>query len=197
MDTTLDVLAISGSLRKNSYNTAALRVAQEVAPPGMAIELYDLGQIPLYNGDVEALGDPEPIHDFKQRIRGADALLIATPEYNWSISGVLKNALDWASRPARAMPTSGKPAAILGAGGRTGTVRAQLHMRDIAVELNMHLLNKPNVYIARPWEKWDAQGRLLDDSVRTDIHGLLVALAAWTRQLRGEPETLEQRIVGA
>ncbi len=186
MATPIHVLGFSGSLRKVSYNTAALRAAHELLPPGMTLEIFDLAPIPMYNGDVEAQGDPAPVKQFKEHILAADALLIATPEYNYSISGVLKNAIDWASRPARAMPLSGKPLAIMGAGGRFGTVRAQLHLRQIAVETNMLPFNKPQVHIMRPWEKFDPEGRLTDESTRQEIHALLVALADWTRRLRGE-----------
>lgn len=185
------VLGISGSLRQHSYNTAALRAAGEVLPEGMTLELFDLGSIPLYNGDLEAEKTPESVLQFRSRIAGADALLIATPEYNYSIPGVLKNALDWASRPARASALNGKPLALLGAGGKFGTVRAQMHLRDIALHNNMHALNKPEVYISRAWEKFDLEGRLVDEPTRREIQALLQALGEWTRRLRGDPAMAE------
>ncbi len=183
-DVPIHVLGMSGSLRTRSFNSATLRAASELLPDGMTLEIYDLAPIPFYNGDVEAAGDPEPVRDFKQRIIAADALLIATPEYNYSISGVLKNAIEWASRPPRAMPLDGKPLAIMGAGGRFGTTRAQFHLRQIAVETNMFVLNKPQVHIMRPWDKFDPEGRLVDEESRDSIRALLAALAAWTRRLR-------------
>ncbi len=143
MTTPVHVLGFSGSLRRASFNSAALRAAQELVPDQMRLEIADITPIPFYNGDVEAAGVPAAVKDFTDRIRAADALLIVTPEYNYSIPGVLKNAIDWASRPPRDMPLSGKPLAIMGAGGRVGTVRAQLHLRQVAVETNMLPLNSP------------------------------------------------------
>jgi chromate reductase len=186
MPAPVHVLGFAGSLRRVSYNAATLRAAAELLPEGMTLETFDLLPIPLFNGDVEAQGDPEPVRRFKERIRAADALLIATPEYNYSISGVLKNALDWAARPARQMPTSGKPLGIMGAGGRFGTVRAQHHLRQIAVETGMLPMGKPEMQIQRPAEKFDAEGNLTDEATRQDLRIFLAALAAWTRRLRGD-----------
>jgi chromate reductase len=111
----LTILGIAGSLRRASFNRGLIRAAVGLAPAGLAVTVYDLGAIPMYNGDVEALGDPEPVTAFKRAIAGADALLIATPEYNHCVPGMLKNAIDWASRPARASVLTGKPVAIMGA----------------------------------------------------------------------------------
>lgn len=182
MTTPVHVLGISGSLRKDSYNTALLRAATELLPDGMTLEIHDLSAIPLYHGDVEAAGVPAPVAAFKERIAAADALLIATPEYNYSLPGVLKNALDWASRPVPS-PLSDKPLAIMGAGGRFGTVRAQLHLRQIAVYLNLLPLNKPELMVPLAWEKFDAAGRLNDDPTRAALRDLLAALERWTRRL--------------
>src|SRR5262245_39739521 len=124
VDTPLEVLGIAGSLRRESYNRGLLRAAQEMAPEGMTIRSFELDAIPLYNGDVEAAGDPAPVAQLKEAIRGADALLLATPEYNYGVPGVLKNAVDWASRPPAKSVLSGKPAAIMGASpGMGGTIR--------------------------------------------------------------------------
>lgn len=183
MTTPLHVLGISGSLRKASYNSALLRVASELLPTGMTLEIYDLAPLPLYNQDLEA-DLPQAVQDFKASVAAADALLIATPEYNYSIPGVLKNALDWASRPRNASPLDSKPAAIMGAGGMFGTVRAQAHLRYIAVELNLLLFNRPEVRITRPWEKFDAAGKLIDEASRKEVGALLEALADWTRRLK-------------
>ncbi len=189
MTTPVHVLGISGSLRRLSMNSATLRAAGELLPEGMTLELFDIGPLPMYNGDVEALGDPESVLHLKERIVAADALLLSTPEYNYSTTGALKNALDWASRPlrpSRTMTTSGKPLAIMGAGGRFGTVRAQHHLRQIAVEMGMLTLAKPEVQIMRPRDKFDADLRLIDETTREELGALLEALAHWTRRLRGE-----------
>ena len=182
--TALHVLGISGSLRKGSYNTAALRAAQELAPAGMTIEIFDLSEIPLYNDDVRAAGYPPSVQRFRERIAASDALLFATPEFNYSMSGVLKNAIDWGSRPPD-QPFNDKPVAIMGASpGVTGTARAQYHLRQSCVFLNMHVVNKPEVLIGGAAGKFDAEGRLTDETTRGFIRDLLIALAAWTQRLR-------------
>src|SRR4051794_29120514 len=160
------VLGFSGSLRKGSFNTAALHAAAELAPAGMTVEVFDLAPIPLYNEDVYAKGFPPPVEDFRTRIRAADALLVATPEYNYSIPGVLKNAIDWVSRPPD-QPFDGKPIAIMGASPAfTGSARAQYHLRQVFVYLNGLILNRPEVMITAAHTKVDAAGRLTDDKTR-------------------------------
>jgi len=182
---TLNVLGFAGSLRKASYNKAALRAAQELAPPGMTIEIFDLAPIPLYNDDVRLQGFPPPAEQFRARIKAADALLIVTPEYNHSMPGVLKNAIDWASRPPD-QPFNGKPIAIMGASpGVLGSVRAQMHLRMCFVFLNGLLVNQPEVLIGNAPSRFDADGRLTDETSRELIRKLLDALAAWTKRLRG------------
>ena len=181
----IHVLGFSGSLRKASFNASLLRIALEQLPDDMALEIFDLAPIPFYNEELNVDGGPEPVKAFKARIAAADALLIATPEYNYSIPGVLKNAIDWASRPAKDSPLNEKPIAIMGAGGIMGTSRAQMHLRQVAVYTNMHPLNKPEVQIQRAWEKFDQNGNLTDETVRQSVRSLLVALAAWTRRLNG------------
>lgn len=183
----IHVLGISGSLRQNSTNTGLLRAAQELLPEGMTLEIYDIRGIPLYDNDVFVQGIVESVQRFKDRISAADALLIATPEYNHSIPGVLKNALDWASRPPKESPFSGKPLAIMGAGGVMGTIRAQNHLRQIAVALNLLTLNRPEVAVARAWEKFDQNGNLLDEATRGQVRELLEALRDWTIRLRNQP----------
>ncbi len=179
------ILGFSGSLRQASFNTATLHAAQELKPPGMEIEIFDLALIPLYNGDVETAGYPPAVEQFKERIRASQGVLIVTPEYNYSISGVLKNALDWASRPLKDNPLARKPVAIMGAGGMFGTVRAQLHLRQILVELNSYVLAKPEVMIMRPWEKFDPQLKLSDEKSRQQIQALLVEFQHWVQRLTG------------
>lgn len=182
---TVRVLGFAGSLRKASYNRALLRAAQELAPEGMTIDIFDLSPIPLYNFDVEQQGDPEPVTAFKNAIRAADAVLIATPEYQHGIPGVLKNALDWASRPPRSSPLQDKPAAILGATpGRLGTARAQTQLRQSLTYNRTYALLQPEVLIASAGEKFDAEGRLTDEDTRTHVRRLLEELVRWTLLLR-------------
>jgi chromate reductase len=159
---------------------AALRAAQERMPEGMAMEIFDLATIPLYNGDVEMAGIPDSVQQFKAKIKQADGLLIATPEYNYSVSGVLKNAIDWASRPPRDTPLPRKPAAIMGASmGVFGTARAQYDLRKICVCLNVFVLNRPEVFIATAQDKFDAAGQLTDEETGKHIRKLLEAFQGW------------------
>jgi chromate reductase len=179
------VLGFAGSLRKGSLNRMLLRAAVELAPPNMTIETFDLRDIPLYDGDVEAQGDPPPVVAFKAAIRAADALLIATPEYNYGVPGVLKNAIDWASRPPNKSVLNDKPAAIMGASpGGFGTTRAQLQLRQAFCFTRTLPLQQPEVLLARAADKFDGEGRLTDEKTREFVRALLVALAAWTLRLR-------------
>lgn len=181
----LRVLGFAGSLRRGSYNRALLRAAVELAPEGMTIETFELGRIPLYNADVEAEGDPSPVVELKQAIQGADALLIASPEYNYGVTGVLKNAIDWASRPPRDSVLNGKPAAIMGATtGQSGTARSQLQLRQAFVFTNTLALLKPEVLVPRAADKFDDQGNLTDEKTREFVRKLLDALVAWVQLVR-------------
>ena len=176
----ITVLAICGSLRQGSFNKAALRAAIEEKPRGMTIETADIGSIPLYDEDVRVLGFPPSVEELRAQIAAADALLFVTPEYNYSMSGVLKNAIDWASRPPD-QPFAGKPAAIMGAAaGMAGSARAQYDLRRSCVFLDIHPLNKPEVQIGQAQTKFDAAGRLTDDVARGLISDMLVALEKWT-----------------
>lgn len=178
------IVAMVGSLRQGSYNMLALRAAQELKPPGMEIEDTDIGALPLYNDDLRQEGYPAAVQDFRARILAADALLFVTPEYNYSVPGVLKNAIDWASRPPR-QPLDGKPAAIMGAStGRLGSARAQYHLRQIGVFVNLHFINRPEVMIAGAANAFDASGRLVDEGARKLIGELLVNLRDWTLTLK-------------
>jgi len=179
----MKILGISGSLRRDSFNTRLLHVAQDAAPDGVTIELFDLAAIPLYNEDVRAVGYPAPVAALREAIRGADALLFATPEYNYSVSGVLKNAIDWASRPPDP-PLLDKPAAVMGAStGLNGTVRAQFHLRQILVGVNVHLVNRPEVMIRMAAEKFDTAGALTDEKGREQVAALVTGLVDWTNRL--------------
>ena len=177
MPQSLNVLGISGSLRRASFNTAALAAAAELAPEGMAVAVATLHGIPNFDADVEAAGLPPEVSGLREAVAAADALLIATPEYNWSIPGVLKNALDWASRGGDGSPLRGKPAAILGAGGRSGTVRAQAHLREILRHNRIRVVGSPEVLIDAAETRFDATGRLTDERFRGQIRRLLEALA--------------------
>ncbi len=180
------VLGICGSLRAGSFNKAALRTAIELKPASMTIETADIGSIPLYNEDVRALRFPPPVEKLRAQIAAADALLFVTPEYNYSMPGVLKNAIDWASRPPD-QPFAGKPVAMMGAGaGMAGTARAQYDLRRCCVFLDMHPLNKPEVLIGQAQTKFDEQGRLTDEVARNLIRDLMAALERWTRQIGGK-----------
>jgi chromate reductase len=185
------VLGFSGSLRRGSYNTALLRAAAELAPDGMVLETFDLASIPLYNEDIRSeYGFPEAVAAFRERIAAADALLIVTPEYNHSVPGVLKNALDWASRPPDA-PLNEKPAAIMGAStGIGGTGRAQEHLRQVLTFMNVYPVNKPEVLVARAPEKFDTAGRLVDGATRQYVAQLLENLLIWTQKVGQRSEEL-------
>ena len=184
MSDDIRVLGICGSLRKGSLNGAVLRAAQELAPAGMTIDSYDISAIPLYNGDVETAGMPASVVDFRTRIATADALLVVSPEYNFSIPGVLKNAIDWASRPPQP-PFNGKPTAIMGASpGMLGTGRAQYHLRQVLNGLNCLLVNRPEVFIGSATGKFDANLALTDGPSRDIIAALLKALQDCTLRLR-------------
>ena len=177
------VLGIAGSLRAASYNRSLLRAAQELAPPGMTIDVFDLGDVPLFNQDLEAQGVPPSVLALRQAIAAADALLIATPEYNHGVPGVLKNAIDWASRPPDS-PLAGKPAAVFGATpGQTGTARAQSQLRQAFVFTGTYALPQPEVLVYRAHEKFDEQGRLTDENTRKWVRRLLETLADWTTRL--------------
>src|SRR5512146_2768288 len=178
----VSVLGICGSLRRGSYNMAALRTASALAPAGMTLTVADISKIPPYNEDVRAQGFPPPVETLRRQIKEADALLFACPEYNYSMTGVLKNAIDWASRPPD-QPFAGKPCAILGAAaGMAGTARAQYDLRRSCVFLDMHPINKPEVFIGQAQTKLDADGNLLDEAAKGFIRDMMVALAGWARQ---------------
>ena len=177
------IVGICGSLRRGSLNRAVLRAAQELAPEGVSVEAAEIGDLPHYNEDVRQAGLPEPVGRLRAEIAGADALLFVTPEYNYSIPGVLKNAIDWASRPPD-QPFDGKPAAIMGVtGGAFGTARAQYHLRQMLVFLNVLPLNKPEILIGQAAQKFDETG-LKDEATRELVRKQLHALKAWTERLR-------------
>lgn len=178
----MKVLGICGSLREKSINKGLLRAAIAVAPDDIKIETFDIGTLPLFNQDFEN-NPPQVVTEFKQKIKDADAILFVTPEYNYSIPGVLKNAIDWASRPWGHNSWNEKPAAIMGASGPRGTVRAQLHLRQMFVTMNVFALNKPEMLVDSTG-KFDENGNLTDEETKKRIAELLTALASWTKKLQ-------------
>jgi|1185.fasta_scaffold383531_1 chromate reductase len=182
-----EVVGFAGSLRRASYNRALLRAAAELAAPPLHVVIHDLSPIPLYNGDVEAEGAPSSVTELRTAVRQADALLIATPEYNHGVPGVLKNAIDWLSRPPRDSALNGKVAAIMGASpGMTGTARSQSQLRQAFVFTNTYALLQPEVLVARAHEKFDADGRLTDqgtaDFIKVFLAGFTELISRFVRR---------------
>jgi chromate reductase, NAD(P)H dehydrogenase (quinone) len=171
------ILGIAGSIRKSSYNRSLLRAARELLPTGVELVEHDIATLPFYDGDVEAAGDPEAVAGFKQAIGGADALLIATPEYNRGVPGVLKNAIDWASRPPLGSPLTGKPVAIMGAStGRSGTARAQEQLRAALEFSRATVLEQPEVLVPEAFMRFDEHGELVDGGIRAELAELIDTL---------------------
>jgi len=180
----LNILGIAGSLRRSSYNHAALVAAQDLLPSGVSLEIFDLKGIPLFNQDTEHQPAAQ-VTEFKKKIREADAILISTPEYNYSIPGVLKNAIDCASRPFGDSAWAGKPVAVMGASvGLFGTARAQYLLRQSFVSLDMYPVNIPEVMIGLADKAFDADGKLIDEKAKKLIRQLMLSLTTWTRQLK-------------
>lgn len=185
----LHVLAFAGSLREGSYNRALLRAARTLAPGDMEIDIFDLVNIPLYNADLDTDElRPKPVVSFKEAINAANALLIATPEYNHGISGVLKNAIDWASRPARRSVLQGKPIGIIGASQqRVGTARAQEQLKLVLEPTLCYVMPHPGVLVGEAGEKFDDQGRLADEATQKFVQEFLQSLAQWTERFQEHP----------
>lgn len=176
----LRILGIAGSLRQGSLNRALLRAAVGLAPPRMALSIFDLEAVPLYNGDVEAAGDPPGVVALKQAIATADGVLMATPEYNHGVPGVMKNAIDWASRPPGAAVLGGKPVGLIGASpGITGTARGQSQLRQAFEFTNSYCMPQPELLVFKAHEKFDAGGALADAATAQYLQRYLVAFAAW------------------
>lgn len=177
----LKLLGICGSLRRQSTNAGLLRAAMAELPEGVSMEIADLSDVPFYNADLGT--KPVAVDKLLAQMGAADALVLACPEYNYSIAPALKNALDWASREPNNALLAGKPAAILGAGGGMGTSRAQYHLRQVCVFLDLHPLNKPEVFANAFVGAFDADGNLTDAKLIQQVAAQMQALAAWTRQL--------------
>lgn len=192
-DKQIKILGIAGSLRKGSYNRAALHAATQLCPRGATIQVFELDGIPPFNQDIES-PPPKIVANFKDKIRASDSILFATPEYNYSVPGVLKNAIDWASRPYGDSAWEGKPAAIMGASiGMIGTARAQYHLRQMFVFLNMFALNRPEVMIPYAADKFDKEGNLTDVFTKEMIKQLVEALVNWT--IKHQRMQQQQRVV--
>jgi chromate reductase len=184
MDKIVTILGFAGSLRKGSYNKSLLNAALELIPENAKLEVFDLEGILPFNQDFESQ-PPQIVKEFKRKIRAADAILIATPEYNYSVPGVLKNAIDWASRPYGDNAFEDKPVAIMSAsGGMLGGARAQYHLRQTFVSLNMHSLNRPEVIVTFASEKIDDKGKVVDEKTREKISKMLANLVDWTIRLK-------------
>ena len=180
----IHIVGISGSLRERSYNSAALKAAGELLPEGVTLERVGIGDLPLYNDDLRLQGYPPSVQHLRERLAAADGVLLVTPEYNYSVPGVLKNAIDWASRPPD-QPFNGKPVAIMGASpGMLGSARAQYHLRQMLVFLNAYALNRPEVMIAQAASKFDDAGTLIDAPTREFLKTFLAAFADWIRRMR-------------
>lgn len=180
----LKIIGICGSLRKASFNRMALEVTKKESPRSVEFEIVEIGNLPLFNEDLET-HTPPSVSQFREKAKSADAILFATPEHNYSVSGSLKNAIEWGSRPKGAGAFANKPVAILGASnGMTGTARAQSHLRQICVQVNMYPLNQPELLIPFAQHKFDPQGNLLDEKTRQKIKELILALIEWTKRLQ-------------
>ncbi len=177
----MKILGVGGTLRKGSYSRGLLLEAQKLAPMGVVIELTEFGDFPLYNPDIEM---PAVVKEFKNKVKATDAILFSTAEYNYSIPGSLKNALDWASRPYGDNSFEEKPAAIMSESiGNISGSRAVYHLKQIMAYLNVHVLNKPELMVPNAGEKFDEQGNLIDEHTKEKIEELLQALVAWTARL--------------
>jgi chromate reductase, NAD(P)H dehydrogenase (quinone) len=177
------ILGIAGSIREASYNRALLRAAQELVPAGVTLETFDIKGLPGFSQDDEA-NPPAQVVELKERIRAADAILLVTPEYNYSVPGVLKNAIDWASRPYGDSAWTKKPVAIMGASvGTLGTARAQYHLRQMFVFLNMFAVNQPEVMVSNAHKHFDEQGNLTDEVAKKLIKQLLEELVSFSRRV--------------
>lgn len=188
-EATMRILGIPGSLRAGSYNRALLRAAAEVLPAGVSLDIFPLNDIPPYNADAQAQGDPEAVVELKRRLEAADAVLIATPEYNYSIPGVLKNAIDWASRPPKTCPFRKKPVGIIGASsGESGTMRGQLAIRQVFVYLDSYVMAQPELRVTNAGQRFDEKGALVDEELRERLRAYVAALIDWARLVGRAPD---------
>jgi chromate reductase len=185
MNAAITVAAFAGSLRRQSYNRMLLDAAAGLAPENVRISKLDVSDVPLYNMDLDNEQPPAPVKRIRDAIRAADALLIVTPEHNYTMSGVTKTVIEWASRPPENSSLDGKPVAVMGASpSGFGTVRAQHHVRQAAVESGMLIMQDPELRVSDAEEKFDDAGRLVDDRLRHQIKAFLAALHQWTLRMK-------------
>jgi chromate reductase len=182
-DGSIKIVGLAGSLRSGSFNRALLRAARNLAPEGVRIEIFELADVPLYNADVESQGNPQSVTALKEAIHGADGVLMVTPEYNHGVPAVMKNALDWASRPPGRPPLDKKPVGIIGASpGITGTARGQNQLRQAFEFTNSFCMPQPELLVFKAHEKFDANGDLIDASTAQRLAAYLVAFSDWVRR---------------
>ena len=187
-DAEIRVVGFAGSLREKSFNRALLQAAKEMAPPVMALDIFDLRDVPLYNADVEAAGDPPAVAALKDAIRAADGVLMVTPEYNHGVPGVMKNAVDWCSRPPQGAALAHKPVALMGASpGITGSARGQSQLRQAFEFTNSYCMPQPEFLLFQAHQKIDADGRLTDEASRAFLEKFLLAFADWIRLFPANP----------
>jgi chromate reductase len=180
----MKMLGVSGSGRKGSYNWGLLEAAKEVLPDNTTLEIFDVSRFPLYIQDHER-DPPAEVRLFKEKIRHADAILFATPEHNYTVTAVLKNAIEWGNRPGGDNSWNGKPAAIVSASsGPRGGARAQLHLRQILVDLNMYAINQPQLMLARAQDSFDSDLKLKDTQARETLKTILQTLVSWTEKIK-------------
>ena len=180
----MKLLGVSGSLRKQSYNSGALRAIASILPEGVSFKTAEISQLPFYSADVEQAGLPDTVKEFRAEVAASDALIFAVPEYNFSLPGVLKNALEWLSRPPNP-PANAKPCAVFGASvSPLGTARGQFHFRHVAVSLNMHVVNLPHVDIANAKSKFDVESQLSDQASLESLKQLVTELQLLTSRMR-------------
>lgn len=188
----ITILGIAGSLRENSYNKLLLKAASKLLPLGARLEIFEIDKIPLYNQDIEATAFPEEVMELKRRIESANALLISTPEYNRSYPGVLKNAIDWASRPYGHNSFDGKPTAVISAStGLFGGIAAQDHLKQVLLALNTRLIPQPAVIVSTVQQKIDQRGNILDPNTRQFLLQLIANLVDLTRLFSHHEQTVE------
>jgi chromate reductase len=181
----IQIVGLAGSLRRASFNRGLIRAAAELAPSGIVLDIFDLADIPLYNQDVEDAGEPASVVALKTAVGRADALLVATPEYNHGVPGVLKNALDWASRPRATSPLRDKPVAVTGASpGRGSTARAQAQLREAFVFTGACVMPQPELLVGEAASRFDDDGNLTDPEIRTALVELVESLRTWAIRLR-------------
>lgn len=188
------IVAFAGSLRRGSYNRALIRAAEELVPDGMTIEAIEIGELPFYNADVEAEGDPPAVSAFKSALGRGDGILIATPEYNDGIPGVLGNAMDWGSRLPGRSPLMWKPVAVMGASpSQIGTARAQHHLRQVLGHIQARVLPPPELLVAKAHERFDSELRLKDEGTRKVLSAMLERFSRWIERERAALEAERER----